>query len=73
MAKATSTSPDEVRTSVTSIYSELLNKRRLEQEARSEQKRQERQAREEAKAAKETKSDGTKMKKSEKRQAELDA
>lgn len=73
MAKATSTSPDEVRTSVTSIYSELLNKRRLEQEARSEQKRQERQAREEAKAAKETKPDGTKMKKSEKRQAELDA
>lgn len=73
MSKTTSTSPDEVRTSVASIYSSFLDKRRAEAEEKAEKKRLEREAKEAEKAAKYTKEDGSKMTKKERREAELNA
>lgn len=73
MAKTTTTSPEDVRTSVSSIYSDLLIKRQADREARAA-KKQEKKAIEEAEVEeKKVKEDGTKMSKAERRQAELDA
>lgn len=73
MSKTNSTSPDEVRTSVASIYSDLLDRRRVKEEAKAEKKRLEKEARKIEKEAKYTKEDGTKMSKKERRELELNA
>lgn len=72
MANTTNTTSEDVRTSVASIYSELLEKRRMEREAREEKKRQEREAKLQEKEEKYSDEDGTKKSKKERRAAELD-
>lgn len=72
MAKATANTSDEIRASVSTIYSELLAKRREEKEAKYEKKRQEEELRQKEKEAKKEKEDGTKMSKKERREAEFD-
>ena len=71
--KTTSTSAEEVRTSVASIYSELLDKRRVEREEREAKKHQEAEARRQEKEEKSLREDGTKMTKKERREAEVNA
>lgn len=72
MDKITNTTSDDIRVSVASIYSDLLEKRRLEREAKEEKKRQEREARQREKEEKESSEDGSKKSKKEKRAVELD-
>ena len=72
MAKTTNNTRDEVSSSVASIYSELLSKRKQEKEAKIEKKRQEEELREKEKEAKKLNEDGTKMSKKERREAEFD-
>ena len=63
---------EEIRTSVASIYSELLSKRKEEREAKEERKRQEQELHEQEKESKKYKEDGTKLSKKERREAEFD-
>lgn len=72
MSKTKNTTSDEVRTSVASIYSELLSKRKQEKEAKEEKKRQEEELYEQEKEAKKQTEDGTKLSKKERREAEFD-
>lgn len=67
---ATNKTEENVRASISSIYADLLSKRRSEKEFKKEQKRMERELREQEKADK--KNEETPMTKKEKRQAELD-
>ena len=77
MDKIKSNSPDEIRTSVSSLYSQLLEKRREENEIKEEKKRQKAKEKqilkESSKDDSENKEDVTKMTKKQKRQAEMDA
>ena len=77
MDKIKSNSPDEIRTSVSSLYSQLLEKRREENEIKEEKKRQKAEEKqilkESSKDDSENKEDVTKMTKKQKRQAEMDA
>ena len=72
MSKTTNNTSEEIRASVSSIYAQLLSKRREEKEAREEQKRQEDELREQEKEASKLNEDGTKMSKKERRAAEFD-
>jgi hypothetical protein len=71
MANTTKETQEAVKASVTSIYSELLEKRRLEREAKEEAKRIAKEEKEAAKAEK-AEDDVIKMTKKERRQRELD-
>jgi len=67
----TNTTSDDVRASVSSIYSELLNKRQAEREKKEEERRQKEEAKREEKQ--EGKDDKViKMTKKQRREAELD-
>lgn len=68
----TNNTEKELKNSVSSIYTDLLSKRAIKKAAKEEQKRMDKELEEQRKEEKETKSDGTKMTKKEKRQAELD-
>lgn len=70
--KIVNTTESDVRTSVASLYSGLIEKRKQEQEERDEQKRIAREEREKEKEAKKLNEDGTKKSKKERRQEELD-
>ena len=70
--KVVNTTENDVRTSVASLYSGLIEKRKQEQEERDEQKRIAREEREKEKEAKKLNEDGTKKSKKERRQEELD-
>lgn len=70
--KSGSTSEEMVRTSVASIYSELLSKRKQEREAKEEKKRIEEEAKRQEKEEKKNSDDVTKLSKKERREAELD-
>lgn len=72
MSKNTNTTAEDVRASVAYLYSDLLEKRRLEREAKEEQRRQEREERRQAKEAEKLAEDGTKKSKKERHQEELD-
>ena len=72
MAKITNNTSENVCSSVASIYSELLSKRKQEKEAKEEKKRQEEELREQEKESAKTNEDGTKLSKKERREAELD-
>ncbi len=69
---ATNNTEKELKSSVSSIYADLLSKRAVKKAAKEEQKRMDKELEEQKKEEKETKEDGTKMTKKEKRQAELD-
>lgn len=71
--KTKATSSDEIRSSVTSIYSDILGKRQAEREARSFKRQQERELHEQEKEAKKRHEDGTKKTKAERREEELEA
>lgn len=73
MAKTTTTTETEVRASVASIYSELLDKRRLEREEKEAKKREAIERRHQEKEEKKLHEDGSKMSKKERREAELNA
>lgn len=74
MEKNKSTTPEEVRASVASLYSDILNKRRQQKAEKYERKAQEEIEKEEAKAAKEeSEAAEPKMSKKEKRQAQIDS
>lgn len=68
-----STSEEDVRTSVSSIYAQLLSKRKSERALKDEQKRMDRELKEQEKAEKEAESKEPELTKKEKRQKELDA
>ena len=72
MSKTKNTTSEDVRASVSSIYSQLLSKRREEKEAKEERKRQEEELREQEKESKKQSDDGTKLSKKERREAEFD-
>lgn len=72
MNKTTNTTSEDVRASVAYLYSDLLEKRRMEREAKEEQRRQEREERRLAKEAEKVPEDGTKKSKKERHQEELD-
>lgn len=69
MAKTTNTTSEDIRVSVASIYSDLLEKRRLEREAKAEKKRLEQEEKEKEAASKDN--EGKKSKK-EKREEAID-
>jgi len=71
--KNVDTTATDVRSSVSSIYSSLLNRRQAEREARRAQRDQEKELHDQEKEEKKLKDDGTKMTKAERRQAELDS
>lgn len=73
MGKMRNTTSEDVKTSVSSLYSTLLEKRRIEREEKEERKREEREARRIEKEEEKKKEDGTKMSKKERREAELDS
>lgn len=70
MEKAKATTPEEVKTSVSSIYAALLSRRQAQKEMEAEQKRMDRELKEQEKEDKEA--DEPKLSKKEKRQKELD-
>lgn len=72
MTKNTNTTSDDVRVSVASIYSDLLEKRKLEREDKEEKKRQEKEAMQQAEEEQKLNDDGTKRTKKERRESELD-
>lgn len=72
MTKNTNTTEEDIRVSMASIYSDLLEKRRLEREAREEKKQQEREAKLKAKVENNSNDDDIKKTKKEKRAAEID-
>lgn len=72
MSKTTNTTSEDVRASVAYLYSDLLEKRRLEREAKEAQQREEREAKRQAKEAAKLAEDGTKKSKKERHQEELD-
>jgi hypothetical protein len=71
VSKTTSNNPDEIKTSVSSLYAQLLEKRREVNEAKEEEKRQKKEAELENKIAKDEENE-FKMTKKQKRQAEMD-
>lgn len=71
MAKNVNTTPDDVRASVASIYSDLLEKRRIEREQKEDLKREEREAREQQERSVDSGEDVKKTKK-ERRESELE-
>lgn len=71
-SKCNTTNEEVVRTSIASIYSELLSKRKQEKEAKEEKKRLDDELRKKEKHEKKYKEDGTKLSKKERREAELD-
>lgn len=73
MGKIKNTTSEDVKSSVSSLYSTLLEKRRIEREEKEERKREEREARRIEKEEEKKKEDGTKMSKKERREAELDS
>lgn len=70
MTKNTNTTEEDIRVSMASIYSDLLEKRRLEREAREEKKQQEKEAKLKTKNENDSDDDAKKTKK-EKRAAEI--
>ena len=66
--KAKSTTEEDVRASISSIYADLISKKQAAREAREEERRQQKLEEKE----KRIKEDGTKMTKRERRQAEFD-
>ena len=73
MAKIKNTTSEDVRSSVASIYSDLLSRRRQEKEERDERKRLEEEAKQQEKELKKSEEkDAVKMSKEERRKAELD-
>ena len=66
--KAKSTTEEDVRASISSIYADLISKKQAAREAREEERRQQKLEEKE----KRVKEDGTKMTKRERRQAEFD-
>lgn len=72
MAKVKANTSDEIRTSVSTIYSELLSKRREEKEAKEERKRKEEELKEQEKEAKKKNENDVKLSKKERREAEFD-
>lgn len=66
------TTSEDVRVSISSLYSDLLEKRRIEREEHEEQKRAEREEREREKEEKKINEDGTKKSKKERRESELE-
>lgn len=70
MEKIRNTTEENVKSSVSSIYAQLLSKRRADKEMKEEQKRMERELKEQEK---ENAEDEPKLTKKEKRQKELDA
>lgn len=76
MDKTKSNNADEIRTSVSSLYSKLLEKRRVEEENKEEERRQKLEAKklEKEKENENSNPDGeVKLTKKQKRQAEMDA
>ena len=71
--KVVDTTSNDVRSSVSSIYADLLERRQADREVRLAKKAQEREEREREKEDKKLKDDGTKLSKKERRQAELDS
>ena len=71
--KVVDTTSNDVRSSVSSIYADLLERRQADREVRLAKKAQEREEREREKEGKKLKDDGTKLSKEERRQAELDS
>jgi hypothetical protein len=71
MAKEETKTAEAVQSSVSSIYSSLLNKRKEQIEAKEERKRLEKEKEEAEKELNETKSDGTKKSKKEIREEEM--
>lgn len=72
MNKNTNTTSEDVRTSVASLYSQLLNKRQEEKEAKREKRRQEEELREQEKQERKQNKDDIKLSKEERRAKELD-
>ena len=72
MEKSSNTTQENVRASISTIYSDLLNKRRIEREHKEELKRMEKEAKKEKKKEEKEK-DEANMSKKERRQAELDS
>ena len=72
MEKAKANTESQIRSSISSLYADLLNRRQSEREMKKEQKRMEKELREQEKEEKKLNEDGSKMTKKEKRQAELD-
>lgn len=76
MGKTKNTTSQDVQTSISSIYSSLLEKRRIEREEREEKRREEIEAKAAAKAEEKEKKkneDPTKLSKKERRAAELES
>lgn len=73
MSKTSSTSSEDIRASVSSIYSQVLDKRKLQREEALEKKRLEKEAKEKEREEKDKNEDGTKKTKKQKREAELNA
>lgn len=71
--KVVDTTSNDVRSSVSSIYADLLERRQADREVRLAKKAQEREEREREKEDKKLKDNGTKLSKKERRQAELDS
>lgn len=73
MTKTTSTSPEEVRASVASLYEQVLDKRKAERDKMLDEKRKRKEAEALEKEAKKINEDGSKKSKSERREQELEA
>lgn len=73
MAKTHNTTAEDVQTSVSSIYSSLLAKRKVEKEEKEERKREEREQRKLEKEEKKKDEDEAKLSKKERREKELDS
>ena len=70
--KTTNKTEDNVKTSVASLYAQLLKRREIEKAEKEEKKRKQKEEEQAEKEAKYTNEDGTKMSKKEKRQKELE-
>ena len=72
MDKATANSQEELRSSISDLYANMLAKRHSKKEAKLEERRLAKEKREQEKLEEETKEDGAKLSKKEKRQLEID-
>lgn len=72
MSKTTNNTEENVRVSVSSLYAQLLKKRKEEKAAKEAKKQEEKEREKEEEKAKYTKEDGTEMSKKEKRQVKLE-
>ena len=70
--KTTNKTEENVKTSVASLYAQLLKRREIEKAEKEEKKRKQKEEEQAEKEAKYTNEDGTKMSKKEKRQKELE-